>query len=671
MPRDIPRTRIRNIGIMAHIDAGKTTCTERVLFYTGLVHKPGDVHHGTATTDFDEEERKRGITITAACVTTPWIVRGERHEIRILDTPGHVDFAIEVERSLRVLDGAVFVLDASQGVEAQSEAVWRQADRYAVPRITFVNKMDKVGADFDRCMTDLRERLGANPVAVQIPLGEGDTFRGVVDLVTMQAFEFDERDRGRTVVPAAVPETAGAARTRMIEACAEVDEEVFEAFVTGTDPKPEAIERALRKGTIEGRLQVVTCGSAYRYKGVQPLLDAVVAYLPSPAPREDEPLAALVFKTQIDRSGALAFVRVYSGRMRRGDVVLLDDRKSRIGRLFVLHADQREEIEEARAGDIVAVAGLENTRLENARTGHTLCAPEHPVRLESIDVPEPVLEVALEPRTSEDRERLGTALGRLLAEDPSLRSRIDEESGQTILRGMGELHVEIAVSKLSRAGIDVRVSDPEVAYRDTFARAIQVEHKHDKQNGGVGQFARVVLAIEPAPPGSGIHFEDATIGGAVPKTFVPGVEKGVRSACARGVRHGYPLVDLVVRLVDGAHHVKDSSPFAFEIASSLAVQEAARRAGLVLLEPIMAVEVTVPEASLGDAIGDLSSRRGAIGRITDRSGVKVVEARVPLASLFGFVSSLRGRSHGRGSVSMKPDGYEPVPQKLAESVVGA
>jgi len=652
MPRDIPRTRVRNIGIMAHIDAGKTTCTERVLYYTGLVHTPGDVHEGTATTDFGEEERKRGITINAAAVTVPWT----GHEIRIIDTPGHVDFGIEVERSLRVLDGAIFVLDASQGVEAQSEAVWHQADRHAVPRITFVNKMDKVGADFGRCLTELRERLGANPVAVQWPIGEESGFTGVVDLVRMQAFGFDEADRGRTIVSRAIPdvESARAARAAMIEACAEVDDEVLAAFAAGDEPSIEAIERALRKGTIEGRLQVVTCGSAYRYKGVQPLLDAVVAYLPSPAERESEPLTALAFKTQVDRNGALTFVRVYSGRMRRGDVILAGGEKRRLGRLFVLHADRREEIEEASAGDIVAILGLENTR-----TGDTLCAPEHPVVLETIRVPEPVLEVALEPRSSEDRERLGPALARLTSEDPSLQTRIDEESGQTVLRGMGELHIEIAVSRLARDHrLQLRVSDPEVAYRDTFARATMVEYKHDKQNGGAGQFAKITLAIEPGAPGSGIEFADATVGGVVPKAYVPGVEKGVRNACFRGAREGVPLVDLVVRLVDGAHHVKDSSALAFEVAAQFAVVEAARLAGLVTLEPILSVEVSVPEEHVGDALGELLSRRGAIVRTEPRGAIRVVMARVPLAASFGFVSSLRGRTHGRGSVSMKPNGYE-------------
>jgi elongation factor G len=693
MSRDVPLHRLRNIGIMAHIDAGKTTCTERMLYYTGLIHRMGEVHDGTATTDFDPEEQRRGITISAATVTTSWeprmgSQRGVSHRIRIIDTPGHVDFAVEVERSLRVLDGAVFVLDASAGVECQSEAVWRQADRYEVPRVTFVNKMDKVGADFGRCLAEMRERLGARPFAVQLPLGEERDHRGVIDLLHMRALRFG--DVRESMVCENIPDDLVAdaidARATLAEACAEIDQEVLDTWAAGGMPSAESLERALRKGMLAGSMHVVLCGSALGNKGIEPLLDAIVAYLPSPAdrppaqgedprtaalvvcrPDENEPFAAIAFKTQSDARGTLTFLRIYSGRLARGDTVVVcsRDERERIGRLYVVHASDREEVTCAYAGDIVAALGLRHTK-----TGDTLASAIRPVVFESIVVPEPVLEVALEPKTSSDRERLGQGLARLVSDDPSLRIRVDEESGQTVLSAMGELHVEIAMARLERDhGVRVRVGRPAVAYRDTVARHVRVDHKLAKQTGGPGQYARVVLEVAAGARGSGVDFADETTGGAVPVAFVSAVEKGVRGAAARGVRNGYPLVDLRVRLVDGDHHVKDSSGLAFEIAAAAAVQKAVRDAGLVLLEPVMTVEVTVPEEHVGSVIGDLVSRRGAVHKVTPRAAASVVEGRVPLATLFGYVPVLRGISHGRGTAVMNPAGYEIVPEKAASLVL--
>ncbi len=665
-----PRTRIRNIGIMAHVDAGKTTCTERLLFYTGRIHRRGEVHDGTATTDFHPEEIKRGITISAAAVTTSWDVRGERYTLRIIDTPGHVDFAIEVERSLRVLDGAVFVLDASAGVECQSESVWHKAERYGVPRLTFVNKMDKVGANFDDCITSMRERLGARPVALQLPLGEEGAFRGVVDLVRLRALVWENDSLVERDIPSEALECARTMRDALVEAAAEHSDALLGAWSRGESPDELTLVAAIRRGTLAGALHPVVCGSAYKNRGIEPLLDAIALYLPSPDERPaggsaDEPLAALVFKTVSDARGSLALARIYSGTLKKGDAVLADGEHRRVGRLFVVHAADREEITEAHAGDIVAIMGL-----KGARTGSTVCAPERPVTLESIEVPDPVLEVTLEPRTNEDRDRLGEALARIVSDDPSLRVRVDDETGQTILCAMGQLHVEIVESNLGLAGVFVRLSAPKVAYRDTLARATRVDYKHVKQGGGPGQYARVVLEIEPAPRGSGLAFADATRGGVVPAAFVPGVEKGVRAAATRGLRHGIPLVDLSVRLVDGDTHVKDSSALAFEIAAFAAVREGATKAGLRLLEPIMALEVSAPEASVGDVIGDLASRRGSIRKITPRPATSLVEASVPLANLFGYVGDLRNLTHGRGSVAMKPETYDVVPDREVTRVLG-
>jgi elongation factor G len=667
-----PRTRIRNIGIMAHVDAGKTTCTERVLFYTGRIHRRGEVHDGTATTDFLPEEIKRGITISAAAVTTSWDVRGERYTLRIIDTPGHVDFAIEVERSLRVLDGAVFVLDASAGVECQSESVWHKAERHGVPRLTFINKMDKVGANFDDCITSMRERLGARPVALQLPLGEEGAFQGVVDLVRLRALVWENDSLALRDIPGEALERARTMREALVEAAAEHSDELLGAWSRGDALDELMLVAAIRRGTLAGAIHPVVCGSAYKNRGIEPLLDAIALYLPSPEEAQDErpndPLAALVFKTVSDARGSLALARIYSGTLKKGDAVLVDGEQRRVGRLFVVHARDREEITQAQAGDIVAVMGL-----GGARTGSTVCSPERPVTLESIEVPDPVLEVTLEPRTNADRDRLGETLARIVSDDPSLRVRVDDETGQTVLCAMGQLHVEIVESHLSEAGVSVRLSPPKVAYRDTLAHAgaaTRVDYKHVKQGGGAGQYARVVLEIEPAPRGSGLAFADATRGGVVPAAFVPGVEKGVRAAATRGLRHGIPLVDLSVRLVDGDTHVKDSSALAFEIAAFAALREGATKAGLRLLEPIMALEVSVPEASVGDVIGDLASRRGSIRRITPRPATSLVEASVPLANLFGYVGDLRNLTHGRGSVAMKPEAYDVVPEREVPRALG-
>lgn len=650
---------------MAHVDAGKTTCTERILFYTGRIHRRGEVHDGTATTDFLPEEIKRGITISAAAVTTSWDVRGERYTLRIIDTPGHVDFAIEVERSLRVLDGAVFVLDASAGVECQSESVWHKAERYGVPRLTFINKMDKVGASFDDCITSMRERLGARPVALQLPLGEEGAFHGVVDLVRLRALVWESDSLALRDIPREALERARILRDALVEAAAEHSDDLLGAWSRGESPDEQSLVAAIRRGTLAGAIHPVVCGSAYKNRGIEPLLDAIALYLPSPDEGGAEPLAALVFKTFSDARGSLALARIYSGTLKKGDAVLADGEHKRVGRLFVVHAADREEITEAHAGDIVAIMGL-----KGVRTGSTVCAPERPVTLESIEVPDPVLEVTLEPRTHEDRDRLGEALARIVADDPSLRVRVDDETGQTILCAMGQLHVEIVESNLGLAGVSVRLSPPKVAYRDTLAQYARVDYKHVKQGGGPGQYARVVLEIEPAPRGSGLAFADATRGGVVPAAFVPGVEKGVRAAAMRGLRHGIPLVDFSVRLVDGDTHVKDSSALAFEIAAFAAVREGATKAGLRLLEPIMALEVSAPEASVGDVIGDLASRRGSIRKVTPRPATSVVEASVPLANLFGYVGDLRNLTHGRGSVAMKPEAYDVVPDREVTRALG-
>ncbi|MBL8611993.1 MAG: elongation factor G [Myxococcales bacterium] len=693
MPSAIPGTRLRNIGIMAHIDAGKTTCAERILFFTGRIRKMGEVHHGSAALDFDPLEQKKGITINAAATSVGWTpargpFAGVAHRVQIVDTPGHIDFTIEVERSLRVLDGAVFVLDASQGVECQSETVFRQAERHGVPCIAFVNKVDKVGADLDMCLRDVRERLGVTPVAVHFPLGEGASVRAIVDVLAREIVRFDDDVARAEPIPAELAEAVEARRRAVVEACAEVDHAVLESFCEGRDVDAATLARALREGTRERKLMVVTCGSALKSVGIQTLLDAVVDYLPSPidlppvrgehpetgAPldrraSDEEPLAALAFKTVADRGvGFLSYVRVYSGVLEAGASVRVGSTgaRERVGRVYLPHADQREEVASAGAGAIVAVTGL-----RDVRTGETLSSTSSPIVLERITAPEPVVEVAIEPRTADDRDGLGRALGRLLFEDPSLRAFFDAESGQTRLRGMGLLHLEVAVDKLARDHkVAVAMGKPEVAYRETVARPSTAAHRHVKQDGGAGQFACVTLAVSPAPRGSGVAFSDETVGGVVPKDFVSAVEKGVRAAAARGVFAGYPVVDVAVALRDGETHVKDSSAAAFEVAGSLAFQAACRDAGLVLLEPYCALEVTVPQEHGGDVIGDLGGRRGKVERVSPRGNALVLEARAPLGATFDYVAVLRGLTHGRGTAAIRPAAYEIAPPAVAARVAG-
>jgi elongation factor G len=696
MPRDIPINRIRNIGIMAHVDAGKTTCAERILFFAGRIHRTGEVHHGDTTLDFDPLEQKMGITINAAATSVSWKpldgpLRGVAHRVQIVDTPGHIDFTIEVERSLRVLDGAVFVLDASNGVECQSETVFRQAERHGVPCLAFVNKVDKVGADFDMCLRDIGERLGVVPVAVHVPVGEGTPGVALLDVLARKLVRFDGTGAGREPLVEEVPphlvEELEARRRAVVEACAEVDEDILACFCEGRDVSGDTLARALRDGTRRRGLLVVTCGSALKNVGVQTLLDAVVTYLPSPLDlppvrgedlesgegivrhaRDEEALAALAFKTVADRgAGYLTYVRVYSGVLEPGASVRLGTTgaRERVGRIYLPHADQREEVAFAGAGAIVAVTGL-----RDVRTGETLSSTIAPIRLERITAPEPVVEVAIEPRTADDRDRLSGGLARLLFEDPSLRAWADAESGQTRLSGMGTLHLEVAVDRLARDHrVAVTMGKPEVAYRETVGEPATVEVRHIKQSGGTGQFACVTLAIAPAPRTTGITFSDETVGGVVPREYVTAVEKGVRAAAARGVFAGYPVVDVTVALVEGAAHSEDSNAAAFEIAGSLAFQKACRAAGLVLLEPVCSMEVTVPEAHGGDVIGDLGARRGKIERLTTRGNGLVLEARLPLGSTFDYVARLRGLTHGRGTAVIRPDGYEIAPAALAARVV--
>jgi elongation factor G len=690
MPRTTRIERYRNIGIMAHIDAGKTTLTERILYFTGRIHSTGEVHTGSTEMDWMEQEKQRGITITSAATTAAWTPlhgtgAGVPHRINILDTPGHVDFSIEVERSLRVLDGAVAVFDASQGVEPQSEAVWRQADRYGVPRIAFVNKMDKVGADFAMSVHSMVDRLGVRPVPVQWPVGDGADFRGLVDLVRMTLVRFDGDAGGFEdggAIPPEVLEEVLPHRARLVEACADVDAAVLEKFVEGRveDITVEDLERALRSGALSRTLVPVLCGSAFKKKGVQMLLDAVVTYLPSPVdlatvegcvpgtgapvtlPVSDAgPPCALAFKLMSDKAvGGIVFLRVYSGTLRQGSVLLnpATGKKERVGRLMFMHANRREEVSEVHAGDLCAALGL-----KGVRTGDTLCDPEAPVVLESLEVMEPVVQLAVEARTSAELPKLEEGLQRLAAEDPSLRLGVDPESGQVLLSGMGELHLEVVVDRLrTEFGVEARVGPPKVAYRDTLRGAVRQEYRHVRQSGGPGQYARVVLDVGPAPRGAGLVFVDATKGGTIPRELVPAIEKGVAGAMAKGLREGVPLVDVEVRLVDGDTHVKDSTPQAFAVAGSLALQEAARRVGLRGLEPVMDVEVVTPEEFLGDVLGDLASRRGRVLGMEAKGAARGVSARVPMARLFGYVTSLRGRTQGRAQASMRLGAYEPVPE---------
>ena len=684
----VPIERIRNIGIMAHIDAGKTTTTERILYYTGRTHKIGEVHEGTATMDWMEQEKERGITITAAATTCFW----RNHRINIIDTPGHVDFTVEVERSLRVLDGAITVLCAVGGVEPQTETVWRQADKYRVPRIVFVNKMDRVGADFFGAVDMIEERLGAKPLVVQLPIGAEADFVGVVDLIDMKAIVWEEETLGAKYhyeeIPEDLKDLAEEYREKLIETLADVDEAIMEKYLEGGEITSDEIKAAIRKGTINLDFFPVLCGSAFKNKGVQPLLDAVVDYLPSPVdlppvkgvnpetgeeevryPSEDEPFCALAFKVMVDPFvGQLVYFRVYSGSMKTGDSVLNTRRgkKERIGRLLRMHANKREEITEVRAGDIAAAVGL-----KDVITGDTICDIKHPIVLESMEFPEPVISVAIEPKTKADQDKLGNALSKLAQEDPSFRVRFDEETGQTLISGMGELHLEIIVDRLRREfKVDANVGKPQVAYRETIKKPAKAEGKYIKQTGGRGQYGHVVIEIEPLEPGSGFVFEDHIVGGVIPKEYIPAVEKGIREAMETGVLAGYPMVDVKVKLVDGSYHEVDSSDMAFKIAGSMAFKEAASKAHPVLLEPIMKVEVIVPEEYMGEVIGDLNARRGKIQSISERKNAKVIDALVPLAEMFGYATTLRSLTQGRGTFTMQFSHYEEVPQNVAQEIIG-
>ena len=687
MARTTPLDRYRNIGIMAHIDAGKTTTTERVLYYTGRSYKIGEVHEGTATMDWMEQEQERGITITSAATTCEWL----DHRINIIDTPGHVDFTIEVERSLRVLDGAVTIFDSVAGVEPQSETVWRQADKYNVPRICFVNKMDRVGADFHRCVQMILDRLGAVPLVLQLPIGAENNFRGVVDLIKMQAIVWKDEAMGAefetSEIPADLADQAAEFRVKLVELAIDQDDAAMEAYLEGKEPDEETLRGCIRKGTCKLDFVPVLNGSAFKNKGVQPLLDAVVDYLPSPEdvpeinglkPDSDEvltrksadsePLSALAFKVMTDPFvGSLTFVRIYSGVIHTGDSVLntVKQNKERVGRMLLMHANHREDIKEAHAGDIVAIAGLKATT-----TGETLSDPKHPIILERMEFPDPVIEVAVEPKTKGDQEKMGVALGRLAQEDPSFRVTSDPESGQTIIKGMGELHLEIIVDRMKREfKVDANVGAPQVAYRETITRAAEINHTHKKQTGGSGQFARVKIQFEPLEPGEGFVFENAITGGAVPKEFIPGVKKGLESARETGVLAGFPLIDFKATLVDGASHDVDSSVLAFEIATRAAFREGIGMAGPVLLEPMMRVEVVTPAEYMGDIMGDIQSRRGIPTGIEDRGNAKVISAMVPLANMFSYVNTLRSQSQGRAQYTMHFDHYAKVPQAVAEEVV--
>jgi elongation factor G len=686
MARKIPLERYRNIGIMAHIDAGKTTTTERVLYYTGRSYKIGEVHDGNATMDWMEQEQERGITITSAATTCHW----NDHQINIIDTPGHVDFTIEVERALRVLDGAVAVFDSVAGVEPQSETVWRQADKYNVPRICFVNKMDRIGADFYRCVSMIDDRLGAVPLVTQLPIGSESDFVGLVDLIKMKAVRWLDESLGAKFeikdIPADLVDRANEYRATLVELAVEQDETALEAYLEGEEISEETLRQCIRKGTLAAAFVPVLCGSAFKNKGVQPLLDSVVDFLPSPIDVEhvtgvlpdsdtpvvrrtsdDEPFSGLAFKIMNDPFvGSLTFMRVYSGVLETGSGVLntVKGGRERIGRMLEMHANSREDVKEVRAGDIIALAGLKNTT-----TGDTLCDPLKPVILERMEFPDPVIEVAVEPKTKSDQEKMGTALARLAAEDPSFRVTSDVESGQTVIKGMGELHLEILVDRMRREfKVDANVGAPQVAYRETITQSAEIDYTHKKQTGGSGQFARIKLVFEPLEVGEGFVFENKIVGGSVPKEYIPGVEKGLASAKDSGVIAGFPLIDFKATLIDGASHDVDSSVMAFEIASRAAFREGIPKAKPKLMEPIMRVEVVTPEDYMGDIIGDLSSRRGNVAGMDQRGNARVINAMVPLANMFGYVNTLRSMSQGRAQYTMHFDHYEQVPQAVADEV---
>ena len=688
MPRTHKIEDYRNFGIMAHIDAGKTTTTERILYYTGKSHKIGEVHDGAATMDWMEQEQERGITITSAATTAFW--NGKR--LNIIDTPGHVDFTIEVERSLRVLDGAVAVLDGNQGVEPQTETVWRQADRYNVPRIVFVNKMDKIGADFQMCLRTIRERLGVKAVPIQLPIGAEASLKGIVDLVRMKAVVWDSEGLGANYhdedIPADMKAEAEEARNYMIENAVELDDEAMEAYLGGEEPSEEIIKKCLRKAVLSGAFYPILAGSAFKNKGVQPLLDAVVDYLPSPVDipptpgidfkteepvvrkaSDDEPLSVLAFKIMDDPFvGSLTFCRIYSGKLESGMGLLNStrDKRERVGRMLLMHSNNREDIKEAYAGDIVALAGLKDTR-----TGDTLCDPiKSPVILEKMNFPEPVIEIAIEPKSKADQEKLGVALAKMVAEDPSFTVFTDQESGQTIMKGMGELHLDIKVDILKRTyKVEANIGAPQVAYRESLGRKADIDYTHKKQTGGTGQFARVKILFEPCESGSGFVFENTVVGGSVPKEYVPGVQKGIESAKDNGLLAGFPLIDFKATLYDGGYHDVDSSVLAFEIASRAAFKELREKGGPKLLEPIMKVEVLTPDEYMGDVIGDLNSRRGQIQGTETRGNAQVVTAFVPLANMFGYINTLRSFSQGRAQFTMQYDHYETVPQAVADEVI--
>ncbi|BAU90874.1 elongation factor G [Methylorubrum populi] len=687
MPRTHAIEDYRNFGIMAHIDAGKTTTTERILYYTGKSHKIGEVHEGAATMDWMEQEQERGITITSAATTCFW--RDKR--LNIIDTPGHVDFTIEVERSLRVLDGAVCVLDGNQGVEPQTETVWRQADKYDVPRVVFVNKMDKIGADFFKCVADIIGRVAGKPVCLQLPIGAESSFKGVIDLIKMKAIVWSGEALGANFaeeeIPADLKDQAVEYRTKLVEACVELDDDAMTAYLDGVEPDEDGLRRLVRKAVQLRAFHPVLCGSAFKNKGVQPLLDAVVDYLPSPVdrgavdgldfkteepvkrePTDEDPFSMLAFKIMDDpHVGTITFCRVYSGKVESGTSVLNSsrDKKERVGRMLLMHANNREDIKEAYAGDIVALAGLKDTR-----TGDTLCDANKAVILEKMEFPEPVIEIAVEPKSKADQEKLGIALSKLAAEDPSFRVSTDQESGQTILKGMGELHLDIKVDILRRTyKVDANIGQPQVAYREKLTRRQEIDYTHKKQTGGTGQFARVKFVVEPNEPGAGFSFESKIVGGAVPKEYIPGVEKGLNSVLGAGVLAGFPVVDVKVELVDGAYHDVDSSALAFEIASRAAFREALQKGGSVLLEPVMKVEVVSPEEYTGSVIGDLNSRRGQIQGQDMRGNANVINAMVPLANMFGYVNQLRSFSQGRANFTMQFDHYEEVPRGEADKVI--
>ena len=678
--------RYRNIGIMAHIDAGKTTTTERVLYYTGRSHKIGEVHEGTATMDWMEQEQERGITITSAATTAYW----RDHRINIIDTPGHVDFTIEVERSLRVLDGAIAVFDAVSGVEPQSETVWRQADKYKVPRVCFVNKMDRIGANFFRCVDMIEDRFGVTTAVLQLPIGAESDFRGLVDLVTMKALIWHDDSLGAKFdildIPAELADEAADWHAKLVEAVIDQDDAAMEAYLEGNEPDEATLRKCIRKGTLAHKFVPILLGSAFKNKGVQPMLDAVVDYLPSPVDvppihgllpdseeqvvrksSDAEPFAALAFKVMADKYvGTLTFVRVYSGVVKSGDQVLntVKNSRQRVGRMLLMHANSREDVQEAHAGDIIALCGLKATT-----TGDTVCDPAKPVILERMEFPEPVIEVAVEPKTKADHDKMGVALNRLADEDPSFRVATDHESGQTIIRGMGELHLEIIVDRMKREfGVEANVGAPQVAYRETITKAYDIDYTHKKQTGGSGQFARVKIVFEPGETGSGYVFENTVTGGNVPKEYIPAVQQGIGSACQTGVIAGFPVIDFKATLHDGAYHDVDSSAMAFEIAARAAFREGIAKAGPQLLEPMMKVEVVTPDEHMGDVIGDLNSRRGQIQGMEPRGNAQVVRAKVPLASMFGYVNDLRSMSQGRATYTMHFDCYEPVPAMISEGL---